>query len=659
MLKVMHNFVNGTKTRRFSIAKNKCIRLAGFTASILFVVLGFISVFPITNNKDEASATPEPSTSEVTITSSSSTASVDIIPGNSLGTFASSTNSSEVAFSVTTNNLAGYVLNIEGNDATGVLTNASTGTTLDSIASTTSEADFSANTSAGSNYNGKWGIKPSKYVDSGTVIDNTTLNNYLKAPTTSSFIAMDTTSVANPTTANNYTIGLGARVDYEKASGTYTSTFNIQAVARTMAYEITYSNGGVSDVTGTTATESNTAAISGVTLATSGFTRSTYTFAGWCDGTINTTTIYDSTNKIYYNPGTMCNGTSAYDTTNPNPNVYPANSSYKFSGKTIDPDNNNQVTLIAVWKPTTFDEAYGTTGTKYMQNSNMSTICSQVTINQYATLVDNRDSHQYTVMKLDDNKCWMLDNLDIDLVAKKSTLSSSNTNVTDAVLNYLKNGGGTTSNRYATSAVANWTTGQASYTQPLVNRSGNCNSTYNASTNPYPCLFTGSYSNTLDLSTKATSTSGPTTFGVGSTKLGTFYNYCAASAGYYCFSSGSASGDNSYDVCPSRWQMPSIANLSNLCTLIKGSACGSTTSDAMDATDPMSMQFKLSLRLSGGLYPSSSVSVPSRLGVVSFVWTSTNRDNSKMYVASGERAYMIIYNHYNNNFGYSIRCVAK
>jgi uncharacterized protein (TIGR02145 family) len=161
------------------------------------------------------------------------------------------------------------------------------------------------------------------------------------------------------------------------------------------------------------------------------------------------------------------------------------------------------------------------------------------------TVYDNRDETAYTVQKLSDGKCWLLDNLALDLTNQTvvNALTNANTNASTTTLNYLKNGGGTSSNKYAITglSLSNWTSG-SSFSAPLVNTS---------------------YKNTTN--------SGDSLSGATSWKYGMYYNYCAASAGSYCWgngsSSGSPSGNATEDICPKGWHLPTGTSTGDYYTL--------------------------------------------------------------------------------------------
>ena len=192
----------------------------------------------------------------------------------------------------------------------------------------------------------------------------------------------------------------------------------------------------------------------------------------------------------------------------------------------------------------------------YIQNLDSNLCTTNPTI-----VIDERDEQPYTIQRLADGRCWMLDNLNLDLTNKGivDNLSETNTNATNTVLEYLKNGGGIASDQWAIKglsnnssyAYANWTDGY-SFSEPLVNRSGKCNSSINSL---HPCS-TAYQDKTYTSNTIITVNN----IGTGTYKIGTYYNYCAATAGSYCYGdgtdSGSPYGNAQYSICPAGWGLP-------------------------------------------------------------------------------------------------------
>lgn len=150
-------------------------------------------------------------------------------------------------------------------------------------------------------------------------------------------------------------------------------------------------------------------------------------------------------------------------------------------------------------------------------------------------LVDSRDGERYTVGKLADGNCWMLENLRLDISdpAVQANLTSTTTNAPNDVLAYLKDGGG--SAPYPASGVVAKTADnnawEHSYNLPYIAVSGTDGD--------------GWTKNTIRPAVGASPAG----------KNGIYYNFCAASAGSYCYPNN-ASGTTMYDICPAGWHIP-------------------------------------------------------------------------------------------------------
>ena len=135
-------------------------------------------------------------------------------------------------------------------------------------------------------------------------------------------------------------------------------------------------------------------------------------------------------------------------------------------------------------------------------------------------------------------------------------------------------------------------------------------------------------------------------WGNGSHMYGVYYNYCAASAGSYCYAGGSGTGDASEDVCPAGWRMPtgnSTGEWGALDSLINNRT----------ASDSASIQARLSLPLSGSFRYGSA----SGQGSYSYGWSSTRLSGSSMYhflaINTGTDATANDF----RNYGRSVRCL--
>ena len=305
-------------------------------------------------------------------------------------------------------------------------------------------------------------------------------------------------------------------------------------------------------------------------------------------------------------------------------------------------------------------------GNRYYKLQDMTTaICNSITtpveddLSDIPTtkMVDIRDNTIYTVGKLADGRCWMLDNLALDLTATNAStnITASNTNANATSLNALfgtanRDATEDSTGNLATAGVADWVTSD-SFSVPLTNISNK---------NILPTT-----SNGIDdpLASNVTS---------GSWKVGAYYNYCAASAGSYCYDFSNFSSsiavdkqntaiDAEYDICPSGWRMPT------------GSSYDATerpdggeyqalyeaypTIEGGDNQDVRTRK-ALHLSLSGQFYNGST----SNQGDNGYIWSSTYRDSDSVYyldVSTYNGSYVSTQSTRNRNNGNSVRCIAK
>lgn len=290
----------------------RALYIGAISSVAILTLLTLSFIFPFTDSDGEIQAAGNTLNSNATlsINTGSEKAKMELSVNKSSGTFSTSSDSNKAKFNVITDNNTGYTLSIVGTNSTGDLINTTIGT--EKIASITSP--ISGATFDNSSYNGKWGIQPSKY-------NSVSNSNYLPAPTTDPLV-MDTTSAPN-TSANNYSIGMGARADFNTPSGVYTASFIINATGNPVMYSIEY----VDDTEDNTIAhlpeiQSSVVASNTIALSTQIPTRDNYTFAHWCYGEAKQN-------------GTVCDGT-AYD-----------------AGADFDLEQvaENTITLHAIWSP--------------------------------------------------------------------------------------------------------------------------------------------------------------------------------------------------------------------------------------------------------------------------------------------------------------------
>ncbi len=247
-----------------------------------------------------------------------------------------------------------------------------------------------------------------------------------------------------------------------------------------------------------------------------------------------------------------------------------------------------------------------------IQNFNCSSLASGSTEEVY----DTRDNEVYLIGKLAGGKCWMLDNLRLDLTNSTilNGLTTSNTHVNSASLTSLKSGNRSAGAQYASSGFVKWDSSSSSnvYNQAKAN---------------------ADYKDTT-----------ATSYGSGSGKIGVYYNYCAASAGSYCYDGGSGTGNASYDLCPAGWRMPTGGYSGEYKALY--TAYSSNVTNFLNA---------LSTPLSG-YFDSGSASSQGSSGDF---WSSTYAysDGYGMYYLRFDSNSVNPANYYTRYFGYSLRCL--
>ena len=598
------------------IKLHKYLRVTGISASILLALFAVLTLNPVSHHEEEAEATANPSTSRLEILSDSNVAGVKLNVNSTNGTFAKTNSADEMKFSVITDNLTGYTLSLSATDDSGKLMNETiNAAALDSITTALSYSDF-ANGSSASAYNGMWGVEPSKYNSA----DNT---DYLPAPTTEPMI-LDTTNKAN-TTANEYTVGIGARADFNTPSGIYSNTFILQVVGRPVMYAINYLDTTEDDtvVDLPEADSSSTATAVDFSLDDGSPTRDGYTFIGWCDGTVDHTNSPSTCDGDTYMPGAKYTFEDSDEETVHIANFYAMwkETSYTITFRTVNAESIEfeGVTYMdgqsVVVKPSTYSNMtreYGvfslvgnyasrytfqswdaTTGTISNQdyvdyNLNTFTPTDDATITLTGQYVetplqglspdmcaetpiptyDTRDDQVYWVKRLADGNCWMMDNLNLGAVALTEDLTSANTNIDDSIVS---------------TTFRSWKKIGSSETI----------------TDPeYIPINKGNAANSMLARVGGVNN-------ITGTKFGTIYNYCAATAGTNCTQYTTKSPTS--DICPAGWRMPtggSGGDWANLYTAIRGDGSINEAISAMRA--PVSVEGSPAIGLSGYITYGSS-----------------------------------------------------
>ena len=604
--------------------------------------------------------------------------SVDI-KSTSSGTFADSGNST---ITITTNHASGYTLTAKASNSTSL--EGVNGGSIPSITSAVSPTNYADNTYATShNLNDTWAYKPEKY-------NSTSNTNYRPSPgldTASSPLDTLDTTTNSSSSPYTYTVSIGARVSTATTIDSYSNSFVFAVVGNPTPYAITYNKNTtdtVSNMPANHTTSDTGAAGETVTLASNTPTRTGYSFNGWCTAVPTTSGGVDSctgTGATTYAAGddwtidqtSTTNSLNLYAMWNRNSYNVKVNfagsgvSSVSFTAsgyttRTVSASGGTASLMYGVRYTTTMNFSSGNEFSSWALNSSsygtlsststnptyftpntssgsaiitatgkssriymQSMTAAQCVTGSPTTVYDNRDNEAYKVQRLADGKCWMLDNLRLD-PANSTTLNNitaSNTHASATTLNYFKNGGGTTSNKYPTAKINNegwYTANQNYYSIPMTVSSG-------------------------DGWTKDTVT---TSYGAGSGKIGVYYNYCAASAGSYCYgdgvSPGTSSGNATEDLCPTGWRMPTGGSSGEYQALY--------TAYSSNATN---FRNALSTPLSGYF----GADLAKYQGSVGFWWASTWYIAHGMCALGVDASSVVPVNYDARYSGNSLRCIAQ
>jgi uncharacterized protein (TIGR02145 family) len=190
---------------------------------------------------------------------------------------------------------------------------------------------------------------------------------------------------------------MGTRIDSTTKTGKYQGSFIVKLVANAIPYSIVYDGNVVSNMpTDVSSTTPDTS----VTIDSKVPVRAGYKFLGWCNGTVTNTNGADSCNGTVYNPnGDGTNLTYTLDQTG----------------------GSNALSLTAMWG----EPCAGYTKMQDMTTASAATLLPN--IGSTATVCDTRDDQTYTIAKLNDNKYWMIENLNL---AGNTALSANDTDVT-------------------------------------------------------------------------------------------------------------------------------------------------------------------------------------------------------------------------------------
>lgn len=308
--------------------------------------------------------------------------------------------------------------------------------------------------------------------------------NYLPVPEPS---AVKVTTLFKTTSAgrNQHELTFGVNVSIDTMAGTYTNTFVIEIVSNLepCAMESICYFGNGDDGDGVMEDQKNVASGSSVMLRPSNFSKPGYGFAGW-----NTEIDGGGTN---YGPSQTI---------------------------TVGDLSEEGLQLYANWVQSEGD-LQGWRG------------CEAMNVGDVTALTDTRDGNTYAVAKYADGKCWMMENLRLDLSDTDVTISAQNTNKPTSAFMTVANTHPASSNSFCNG-------GNAGCVDRVLHNTNNINReltpSYNANN----------------------SSSSWYSYGV-------YYNYYTATAGNGGFDLATKGAQVNGDICPMGWRMPTAYTKTN------------------------------------------------------------------------------------------------
>ena len=309
----------------------------------------------------------------------------------------------------------------------------------------------------------------------------------------------------------------------------------------------------------------------------------------------------------YYKTGYGFAGWSTSSSATPTNGVtiYGPNETVEESDFTFDANGN--VTLYAVWVQSTGN----------MQNFS----CSSLSSGAITALTDTRDGNVYTVGKLADGNCWMMENLRLN---GDIALNASNTN--NPAINYLGN------------SQDSWCTDDdsACIDQSIINT----NNTNMGGTNNFGHKLIPQYNMSTFNNTEW--------YGYGN-----YYNWYAATAGNGTFAV--TSGNVNGDICPAGWSMPTgyqsstnKGQFSALDLAIGGTGDGTSTAAASNRWRSYPNNFVYS----GRWYDSV-------VGLLGYYWSRTARLSDYASYLNFSPDYVYPTYNYGKGNGFAVRCLAQ
>ncbi|MBM6937366.1 InlB B-repeat-containing protein [Pseudoflavonifractor phocaeensis] len=363
-LKTQRIYVAGSHPRVRLAAFNVFVGIGSFLVAFL---LGSVLMIPGESSAEDVSTLANDASLSAALTPEAMNLAVTPTPGGTLA-------SDELAIQVSTDNTTGYTLTLALAGAETSLNDpASGGKIQSSIADINSPATLSVNT---------WGWYPDS-------LANNTGNLFSALPSNSDPYELKKTSSPTSGSGETTTISFGVNVDTTLPAGSYTNAIVISAVTNYVPQPIL-------DVYPTTGWAGDTITI----YSNGGFVNVQSVTIGGTDCTsIDVKSADELTCTLPSKAET--------DTTSGTDNGYSI--SVTASNTSLDTHN----FTIRYFNPNRTETA--SVSNTQITNTNMSSFtgvdCGSLSVGDIVSLTDERNGQTYRIKKMQDNKCWMVDNL--------------------------------------------------------------------------------------------------------------------------------------------------------------------------------------------------------------------------------------------------------
>ncbi|MBR2726220.1 hypothetical protein IKE87_03060, partial [Candidatus Saccharibacteria bacterium] len=464
-----------------------------------------------------------------------------------------------------------------------------------------------------------WGFLPGALYNTSTStkVMNT---NYQPSPIATTPTTIDVTN--SPTTGENYTLALAARVSSNMSLDSYGQTFVLAATGNGYDYHIGYTD----DATTIPADQYEAGASSNtVTLSNTRPTKDGFVFQGWCS---QATTVNPSTFVT-----TCPNGATVYQ---PGATI------------TLDSTTGNNINLHAIWAKgyDNFAAAFAAAGKSqsggYYQMQDMtSAICDSVVIGSpYVvaditknTLIDTRNNKTYLVAKYADGHCWMRENLNYVFTAGGTVVAYNFQ--TGQTFNY------TTTYATQTATGTAWAQDASDGTRSFQQNKDNCIGGTDINTS-------GGTGATCDANKPYE-------------RIGVLYNWAAATAqtGAQAAAAGS-SGEQVIptSICPKGWRLPANSGDYSFSTLMGSYGLPTTNQGSLTSANNYSGQLQNPLNFNRpGHYYWSNGALYGR-GTYGYFWSSVGYSSTYAHGLSFGSSGFYPQDGNGKGNGFSVRCVA-